>query len=56
MAGLFSKPSVPKVPEPTVIPLPDDAAMKAKKKRSLAEQQQRGGRTSTILNTEDKLG
>ncbi len=64
MGGLFgSQPApipapvkVPVIPEPTVMPIPDDAAMKKKKRDSLIAQQKRGGRTSTILSTEDKLG
>jgi len=38
------------------IPLPDDAAAEKARKRSLAKQQARGGRASTILSTSDKLG
>lgn len=63
MSGLFggggSAPApvqVPTIPEPTVIPLPDDAAAKKAKKKSLQRQQKRSGRASTILSTEDKLG
>ena len=62
MGGLFgSTPApapvqVPIIPEPTVMPLPDDAAAKKARKKSLTSQQKRGGRTSTILSTEDKLG
>ena len=48
--------NVPIIPEPTVMPLPDDAAVKKAKRKSLISQQQRGGRTSTILSTKDKLG
>lgn len=40
---------------PTVMPLPDDAAIKAAKKRSIIRQMGRSGRDSTIL-TGDKLG
>ena len=42
--------------EPTVMPVADDAAYEASVKRSIIEQQKRGGRASTILTTEDKLG
>lgn len=42
---------------PQVMPLPDDAAVLAARKRSLAAQRRRGGRSSTILTTgSDKLG
>jgi len=47
---------MPIIPEPTVMPLVDDAAAKKRRKKSLIEQQARGGRASTILSTEDKLG
>jgi hypothetical protein len=61
MGGLFggSKPApvqVPVIPEPTVMPLPDDEASKKAKRRSLLKQQGRRGRASTILSTSDKLG
>ena len=62
MGGLFgSAPTpapvtMPIIPEPTVMPIADDAAMRKKKKQSLLRQQKRSGRSSTILSTEDKLG
>ena len=62
MSGLFggSKPpapvQTPVIPEPTVMPMPDDEAARKKKKQSLRSQQKRGGRASTILSSEDKLG
>ena len=62
MGGLFAKTAaplavqIPQVPEPTVMPMADDAAMKKAKARSLRAQQTRSGRNSTILSTEDKLG
>jgi hypothetical protein len=61
MSGLFSSPKpaaveVPVIPEPTVMPLADDAAAEAARKKSLAAQQKRGGRASTILSTSDTLG
>jgi len=46
----------PKIPEPTVMPLPDDDAARKARQRSLLAQQKRSGRASTILSTEDKLG
>jgi len=39
----------PTVPKPAVMPIADDEAVKAAKKRSLVEQMQRKGRQSTIL-------
>jgi hypothetical protein len=39
------------------MPLPDDAAAQAARRRSIAEQRQRAGRASTILtDTSQKLG
>ena len=62
MSGLFNSPKmpdpvpVPVIPEPTVMPMPDDKAMRKAKRDSLLKQQQRSGRASTILSSEDKLG
>lgn len=64
MGGLFSsKPApapaptpVPAIPEPTIMPTPNDVKMRAAKKKSVAAQQKRGGRASTILTESDKLG
>lgn len=51
-------PKAPKVPKPVVMPVPDEDAIKAVKRRSLAEQFGRSGRASTILtnNNDDTLG
>ena len=62
MSGLFSsKPTpAPPIPAPTVMPLADSATMRKVKKKSVAEQQRRGGRQATILTAQneqtDKLG
>jgi len=56
MGGLFGSPKPKAIPEPTVMPLPDDEAVRKARLKSLREQQKRGGRASTILSTEDKLG
>lgn len=62
MGGLFSRPEppapppVPVIPEPTVIPKPDDEANRKARLNALKKQQQRGGRASTILSSADKLG
>lgn len=42
--------------QPTVMPTPDDDAIKAVRRRRAAEMQMRGGRASTILSGEVKLG
>ena len=53
----MEKPKLPDDPEAPVVepvtpmPLPDDAARKAAKRRSIATQQARRGRASTILTT-----
>lgn len=57
--GAFTgkKIKAPKVPKPVVMPTPDEDAINAIKRRSLAEQFGRRGRASTILtNTDDTLG
>jgi len=41
--------------KPTM-PTPDDAAMKAARKRSIANQRRRMGRASTILTGDEPLG
>ena len=51
--------AAPAVTPPTPMPTPDDAAIKAAKRRSIADQQRRQGRASTILTdtgTTDALG
>lgn len=60
MQGLFGNdsppvtaapaPVTPKVEAPTVMPTPDDQAVTAAKKKSIAAQLQRQGRASTILS------
>ena len=40
----------------TIMPDPDGEAVKAAKRRKLAGMKQRGGRDSTILGGEDRLG
>ena len=47
---------MPTIADPTVMPTQDDEAMRKKKKLALLAQQKRGGRASTFLSTEDKLG
>ena len=49
-------PTIGELPEPTVIPLPDDEAAAKARRRSLLKQGRRGGRASTILSTSDTLG
>ena len=52
MSGLFSKPKIetPAAVAPAaVMPLPDDEAVKAAKKKSTQLQQRRKGRQSTVL-------
>lgn len=48
----------PKVEAPAVMPSPNDDAVRAAKRKSVAEQRRRGGRQSTILTTldQEKLG
>lgn len=49
-------PDLPKIVEPTVIPLPDDEVQMKTRRRELAANMQRGGYQSTILSTKNKLG
>ena len=54
MASLFKSPRYPTRPvvakKKTVMPLPDDDAVKKARKRSYAAQRRRSGRMSTILS------
>jgi len=59
--GLFTETNdtpqaAPVTPDATVMPDPDGAAVKAARRRKLAAMQQRGGRDSTILGGETRLG
>lgn len=59
MGGSKSVAPAPPIAKPPVMPIPDDAAVKAAQRRSLADQAQRRGRQSTILSdttTNDPLG
>lgn len=51
-------PAPPKVPEPTLMPTPDDAAVQEAKKKSIAAQLSGRGRAGTILTDagQQKLG
>ena len=52
---LFSS-KAPTPSAPKAMPAQDDAAMEAAKRRQIAEFQTRGGRASTILSQDEKLG
>lgn len=57
--GKSSSTAAPQVSKPTVMPIPDDEAALAAKRRSLLAQSQRRGRDSTILSDDsssDLLG
>lgn len=60
--GLFGgndKPAAPAAPvleAPTPMPLPDDEAVAAAKRRSIAAQMQRSGRQSTLLTNDPVTG
>ena len=47
---------VPVVTPPTPVPLPDDEAVAAAKRRSIAKQMQRSGRASTMLTQDPVTG
>ena len=54
MASLFSTTKLPEPPKQVVMPLASDEKARKRRKQSVKEQQERGGRISTILS--DKLG
>ena len=55
ISDMFKTPSMPVLSQPKPIPIVDSATSRKAKRRSIARQQKRSGRASTIL-TEDKLG
>jgi len=52
MGSLFSKPKTPAIPKPVPMPVQED--VDKAKKRSIIEQQQRSGRASTLLTSDDE--
>lgn len=61
VAGLFMNkggaPPAPVLEKPKVMPTPDDELVKRQRRRSIAEQVSRSGRSSTILSDQsDVLG
>lgn len=48
LGSLFSTPKMPDIPEPAVMPDPDDEALKNRKRREFARVRQRSGRLSTM--------
>lgn len=54
-AVVNTPPPNPDTPEP-LMPTPNDATVKAAKRKSMAEQRRRRGRASTLLSNEDGLG
>lgn len=53
---LGTKQEAPAVIAPAVMPTPDDDAVNQARRRKAAELQSRGGRASTILSQDEKLG
>ena len=49
MSGILSTPKPPVIPPPAPMPVPDDEAAMAAKKRALKAASTRTGRSSTIL-------
>jgi hypothetical protein len=57
MAHFVKKPETPELKPPTEMPTDsDDEAMRAARRRKIAEIQARSGRASTILSQSDQLG
>ena len=55
MGSMFgSKPKVPKPPKPT--PMADEEALERAKRRAAQGVRQRGGRESTLLSDNERLG
>jgi hypothetical protein len=55
--GSMMKPKSPPPPAaPTIMPTPDDDALKAARKRKQAEDMKRSGRLSTIMTDSETLG
>lgn len=54
MTGLFKTPKTPEVKPST--PIVDEEALKKKRKENIRKQQQRTGRSSTILSDREELG
>jgi hypothetical protein len=54
--GIGKKPSAPAITPPAVMPTPDDKSIMDAKRRQAAAMQQRSGRQSTILSTDQTLG
>ena len=55
MGGILKSPKVPAPTPPPEMPTPDDDAIKAAKRRAVAEQNARSGRDSTILSSREGL-
>lgn len=55
-AKAMKSPKAPTLAPPAVMPTPDDDSVRAAKRRRIAEMQARGGRASTILSADEKLG
>ena len=49
ITSMFKKPKPQVIPAPKVIPMADQATIDEAQRRSLASQQSRGGRSSTML-------
>lgn len=47
---------MPELPEPLAMPLPDEEAIMAARRRSIVQQVKRRGRASTILSQPERLG
>lgn len=54
--GKLFKPDIPKAAKEEPIPVADDTAIEDEKKKATSAAQRRGGRASTILSDENKLG
>ena len=56
MAAMFSKPKVPTILAPVVVPEADTDALAKAKKKAMTSSTAASGRASTVLAPSDKLG
>lgn len=56
MAAMFSKPKVPTILAPVVVPEADTDALAKAKKKAMTSSITSSGRSSTVLSPSDKLG
>ena len=56
VTSLFGGGKMPEIKSPAAMPTPDGDAVAAARRRKIAEMQNRSGRVSTILSSDERLG